>query len=94
MELRNRIVDLCFQPRARSRVSIPLSLRSRQQQCAPEAGLRWNCHGGCWELRPPETGGNTFFEGEVEPCINRGVLALGAYFCRPVESLTRRGIPA
>ncbi|MBV9406139.1 MAG: hypothetical protein JO211_12415 [Acidobacteriaceae bacterium] len=55
-----------------------------------EAGLRWNCHGGCWDLRPPETGGNTFFEGEVEPCINGGVLALGAYFGRPVESLARR----
>ncbi len=55
-----------------------------------DAGLRWNCQGGCWDLRPPETGGNTFFEGEVEPCINGGVLALGAYFGRPVESLARR----
>lgn len=54
-----------------------------------EAGLRWNNH-PCWELRPPETGGNTFFEGEVEPCINGGVLALGAYFGRPTESLARR----
>ena len=35
-----------------------------------EAGLRWNDQGGCWVLRPPETGGNTFFEGEDEPCIN------------------------
>jgi len=32
----------------------------------------------------------TFFEGEVEPCINGGVLALGAYFGRPTESLVRR----
>jgi hypothetical protein len=32
----------------------------------------------------------TFFEGEVEPCINGGVLALGAYFGRPTESLARR----
>jgi hypothetical protein len=55
-----------------------------------EAGLRWNDHGGCWELRSAETGGNTFFEGEVEPCINGGALAVGAYFGRPVESLVRR----
>jgi len=55
-----------------------------------EAGLRWNDNGGCWELRPPETGGNTFFEGEEEPCINGGALALGAYFGRPTESLARR----
>ena len=55
-----------------------------------EAGLRWNDQGGCWELRPPETGGNTFFEGEEEPCINGGALALGACFGRPTESLARR----
>jgi hypothetical protein len=55
-----------------------------------EQGLRWNNQGGRWNLRAPETGGNTFFEGEVEPCINGGVLALGAYFGRPTESLMRR----
>jgi hypothetical protein len=55
-----------------------------------EAGLRWNDHAGCWELRPPETGGNTFFEGEEEPCINGGALALGAFFGHPAESLARR----
>jgi hypothetical protein len=55
-----------------------------------EAGLRWNDLGGCWELRPPETGGNTFFQGEVEPCINGGALAAGAYFGHPTESLARR----
>jgi hypothetical protein len=55
-----------------------------------EVGLRWNDHGGCWELRPPETGGNTFFEGEEEPCINGGALALGAFFGHPAESLARR----
>jgi hypothetical protein len=55
-----------------------------------EAGLRWNDRGGRWELRPPETGGNTFFEGEVEPCINGGALAIGAYFRCPTESLVRR----
>lgn len=55
-----------------------------------EVGLRWNDQGGCWELRAPETGGNKFFQGEVEPCINGGALALGAYFGRPTESLARR----
>lgn len=55
-----------------------------------QSGLRWNDQGGCWELRPEETGGNTFFEGEIEPCINGGVLAVGAYFGRRVETLARR----
>jgi hypothetical protein len=55
-----------------------------------EARLRWNDQDDGWELRPPETGGNTFFEGEEEPCINGGALALGAYFGRPTESLMRR----
>jgi hypothetical protein len=55
-----------------------------------EAGLRWNDQAGCWELRPVETGGNTFFEGKVEPCINGGALAVGAYFGRPSKSLAQR----
>jgi hypothetical protein len=55
-----------------------------------EAGLRWNDQDRGWELRRAELGGNRFFEGEVEPCINGGVLALGAYFGRPTESLARR----
>jgi hypothetical protein len=54
-----------------------------------ETGLRWNDLGGCWELRPPETGGNTFFEGEEEPCINGGALAVGAYFGRRSERLVQ-----
>jgi hypothetical protein len=53
-----------------------------------EASLRWN-DAGCWDLRSAEFGGKRFFEGEVEPCINGGVLALGAYFGRPTESLAR-----
>jgi hypothetical protein len=55
-----------------------------------ETGLRWNDLGSGWDLRAPETGGNTFFAGEVEPCINGGALAVGAYFRRPSESLMRR----
>jgi len=54
-----------------------------------EASLRWN-NQPFWELRSADSGGNPFFEGEVEPCINGGVLALGAYFGRPTESLARR----
>ena len=52
-----------------------------------EVGLRWDNH-GFWDLRP--VGGAKFFEGEEEPCINGGVLALGAYFGRPTERLARR----
>jgi hypothetical protein len=48
-----------------------------------EAGYQWD-----EEFRDKPF--KTFFEGEVEPCINGGVLALGAYFGRPTESLARR----
>jgi hypothetical protein len=44
------------------------------------SGFRW----------AEEFGARRFFEGEVEPCINGGVLALGAYFGRPSQSLLRR----
>jgi hypothetical protein len=54
-----------------------------------EAALGWSDQGG-WELRGPEFGGKPFFGGEVEPCINGGVLALGGYFGRPSTSLARR----
>jgi hypothetical protein len=54
-----------------------------------EANLRWSNQPN-WNLRSPEFGGNPFFHGEVEPCINGGVLALGAYFGRPAEGLARR----
>jgi hypothetical protein len=55
-----------------------------------ETGMRWDNRAGCWELRQAAFGETPFFEGEVEPCINGGVLALGAYFWRPTESLARR----
>ena len=68
-----------------------------------ETNLRWNDYPGFWDLRspdfgpqPPEgkhgckPGGNPFFEGEEEPCINGGVLAFGAYFGHPNENLARR----
>jgi hypothetical protein len=53
-----------------------------------EAALRWSDQDG-WELRGPEFGGKPFFDGEVEPCINGGVLALGGYFGRPSSRLAR-----
>ena len=55
-----------------------------------ESGLRWNNIDGRWELRPAHTGGNTFFQGEVEPCINGGALAVGSCFGRPSDGLARR----
>jgi hypothetical protein len=45
-----------------------------------EAGFLWD----------EEFGAKPFFDGEVEPCINGGTLALGAYFGRPTEGLARR----
>ncbi|MGE0812551.1 MAG: hypothetical protein AB7O28_20270 [Vicinamibacterales bacterium] len=38
----------------------------------------------------PEFGDLPFFEGEVEPCINGRVLAVGAYFGRPSARLADR----
>ncbi|MBS1802772.1 MAG: hypothetical protein JST28_05365 [Acidobacteria bacterium] len=68
-----------------------------------ETNLRWNDYPGCWDLRSPdfgpapaegnhgcEIGGNPFFQGEEEPCINGGVLAFGAYFGHPNETIARR----
>ncbi|WP_263416916.1 hypothetical protein [Terriglobus albidus] len=55
-----------------------------------ETSLCWDDHPGFWDLRPPTPGGNPFFEGEEEPCINGGVLALGGYFGRPSSSLAQR----
>ena len=45
-----------------------------------QAGFRWH----------ESFGAKPFFEGEVEPCINGGALALGAYFGHPTESLASR----
>ena len=38
----------------------------------------------------PEFGDSPFFEGEVEPCINGGVLGLGAYFGETSDRLLDR----
>ena len=39
---------------------------------------------------PQECDGNTFFEGEVEPCINAQVGAVGAYFGQDVRGIVDR----
>ncbi len=39
---------------------------------------------------PPETEDNTFFAGEVEPCINGQVAAAGAYFRQDIRALIAR----
>lgn len=39
---------------------------------------------------PPECDHNAFFEGEVEPCINAQVVAVGAYFGHDVRGLVDR----
>ncbi|HEY0189658.1 MAG TPA: hypothetical protein VGC42_00955 [Kofleriaceae bacterium] len=41
------------------------------------AGFRWH----------EQLGGKPFFDGETEPCINGGALALGGYFERPSHAL-------
>jgi hypothetical protein len=39
---------------------------------------------------PQECDGNTFFEGEVEPCINGQVGAVGAYFGQDIRGIVNR----
>jgi hypothetical protein len=44
-----------------------------------------------WEgCAPPECETNAFFAGEVEPCINGQVAAVGAYFRQSVGGIVRR----
>jgi hypothetical protein len=47
-------------------------------------GVTWK---GC---APPECDGNPFFAGEVEPCINGQVGAVGAYFGQDVRGIVYR----
>jgi hypothetical protein len=55
-----------------------------------ETTLCWDCAPGNWDLRHATPDANPFFEGEEEPCINGGVLALGGYFGHPNDKLARR----
>src|SRR5215831_4111123 len=46
---------------------------------------------GTWQgCGPPECDRNPFFAGEVEPCINGQVGAVGAYFGQDVRGLVER----
>lgn len=45
-------------------------------------GVREGCR---WEYD-----GSAFFDGEVEPCINGGTVAVGAYFGQDVDGVVRR----
>lgn len=45
-------------------------------------GVRENCR---WEY-----GGEPFFEGEVEACVNGGAVAVGAYFGQDVDGIVTR----
>jgi hypothetical protein len=60
----------------------------------------WDLRAASFQWSPPEgqppaphgckPGGNPFYEGEEEPCINGGVLAFGSYFGHPSHVLARR----
>jgi hypothetical protein len=52
------------------------------QACETIALVRQNCR---WEYD-----GSRFFDGEVEPCINGRVVAVGAYFGEDVQRVVRR----
>ncbi len=54
-----------------------------------ENNLGWDATVGLWDLRSRDVA-RPFVDGEEEPCINGGVLALGAYFGRPSNGLARR----
>jgi hypothetical protein len=58
----------------------PMAPRVQAAIARLQAGFRWD----------EDLGGKPFFEGETEPCINGGALALGAYFGQPSESLLAR----
>ena len=70
--------------------TLPTLVLLRELGINPAAGpvrriidlVRLNCR---WEHA-----GQAFFDGEVEPCINGRVVALGAYFGVPVDSVVTR----
>jgi hypothetical protein len=62
----------------------PASHQARQAVGLVRDGVTWQ---GCG---PPECDGNGFFEGEVEPCINGQVGAVGAYFDQDVRGIVDR----
>jgi hypothetical protein len=62
----------------------PASHEARRAVALVRDRVAWR---GCG---PPECADNPFFEGEVEPCINGQVAAVGAYFNQDVGSILRR----
>jgi hypothetical protein len=68
----------------------PAAPEVRSALALAEKNLRWSDFSCGWDLRAPEFGGNRFFDGEVEPCINGGVLAFGSYFGRPSARLAEQ----
>ena len=62
----------------------PSSHQARRAVGLVRDGVTWQ---GCG---PQECDGNGFFEGEVEPCINGQVAALGAYFGQDVRGIVAR----
>jgi len=62
----------------------PASDRARRAVGLVRDRVTWR---GCG---PPECDGNPFFAGEVEPCINGQVAAVGAYFGQDVRGLVDR----
>jgi hypothetical protein len=62
----------------------PASDQARRALDRVRDRVTWN---GCG---PRECDGNAFFEGEVEPCINGQVAAVGAYFGQDVRGIVDR----
>jgi hypothetical protein len=62
----------------------PASAEARRAAGLVRDRVTWQ---GCG---PRECDGNAFFEGEVEPCINGQVAAVGAYFGQDVRSIVER----
>lgn len=62
----------------------PASEQARHAVGLVREGVTWK---GCG---PPQCDGNPFFAGEVEPCINGQVAAVGAYFGQDVRDIVDR----
>jgi hypothetical protein len=62
----------------------PASEEARRALALVRDQVTWK---GCG---PPECDGNPFFAGEVEPCINGQVAAVGAYFGQDVRGIVDR----
>ena len=86
-----RLVDdpLHVAPPARNRRR-PRRTCRRGRGGAPPGGIALERPGRLLGVAAAGDQREPFFEGEEEPCIDGGALALGAYFGRPTEDLARR----